>query len=161
MCVGIGVGVGVVFRVGICMKICIGICVVHCETTQTVSEHSLWETSSQHGQNADTLPTGALPHWLLLATGSLLPQIYPMRFSLREGPSHHQPTKGSHPPGEEYRLPHCLAMGPSEGGAPTGPPSNHWAKLMRPDSGSHLAACLLGLVRSQQHEPQVPISLFL
>ena len=134
---------------------------MHYETTQTVSEHSLWETSSQHGQNADTLPTGALPHWLLLATGSLLPQIYPMRFSLREG-ANPPPTnkRGYHPPGDEDRLPHCLAMGPSEGGAPTVPPSNHWAKLMRPDSGSHLAACLLGLVRSHQHEPQVPISIF-
>ena len=95
-------------------------------------------------------------------TGSLLPQIYPMRFSLREG-AYPPPTnkKGYHPPGDEDRLPHCLAMGPSEGGAPTGPPSNHWAKLMRPDSGNHLAACLLGLVRSHQHEPRVPISLFL
>ena len=63
-----------------------------------------------------------------------------------------QPTttnQDHHPPGEEDQLPHCLAMGPSEGGAPTSPPSNHWAKLTRADSGVQLVACLPG-----------PISLF-
>ena len=54
-------------------------------------------------------------------TGSLLPQINPIGFSLREGAIPPPTKRGYHPPGKEDRLPHCLAMSPGEGGTPTRP----------------------------------------